>query len=100
MAPCVPRVLHSDNRRGSGDPAIRDHDRSLVQCHPGHVSSLIAAGVTHLLGTACNVEVLRKIRVADHRLERQNELRRPRPPACFFFCFPQRSGIAVLAVVQ
>jgi tetratricopeptide (TPR) repeat protein len=94
------RVLHADDRGGPGDAPVSDHRGGVIQRNPADLGGLVSLRLPHQVGTARQVEVLRKICVADHRLERQHESGRPRTPAGLLLGLSDRCSWAVLAIVN
>jgi len=93
-------VLHPDHGDRAENVPAGDHGLRLVQGHPPHLGGLVYVRRADLLRPAGQVQLLRVVGVADHRLAGQHVLDAARPPAGFLLNLACRRGGRVLAVID
>jgi hypothetical protein len=66
-------MLDSDDGGGAGDPAVRDHRSGFSQRDPAGLGRLVRRGLPGPVGAPGDVQILRVVGVAGHRLEGQDK---------------------------
>src|SRR5690348_11322492 len=85
------RVINSNHRSRASNFTFLDHAYRLVQRHPRYPLSLVDVRAADLNSSLHEIQILRRVRVSDHRLEGHHKFGAVEwPPASFLLHLPRR----------